>query len=56
MFTGLVETVGTIQVREEFEQGVRFRIVARSTWNGRSGPETRWEDTSSRAMSTELER
>ena len=28
MFTGLVETVGTIQVREEFEQGVRFRIVA----------------------------
>jgi riboflavin synthase len=28
MFTGLVETVGTIESREEFEQGMRFRLVA----------------------------
>ena len=28
MFTGLVETVGTIQTREEFEQGMRFCLVA----------------------------
>ncbi len=28
MFTGLVETVGTIESREEFDQGMRFRLVA----------------------------
>ncbi len=28
MFTGLVETVGTIESREEFDRGVRFRLVA----------------------------
>ena len=28
MFTGLVETVGTIESREEFDMGMRFRLVA----------------------------
>ena len=28
MFTGLVETVGTIESREEFDRGVRFRLIA----------------------------
>ena len=28
MFTGLVETVGTVQLREEFDRGMRFRLVA----------------------------
>ena len=28
MFTGLVETVGTIESREEFDRGMRFRLVA----------------------------